>query len=269
MKKLFLVLLLSANIIGCQAISRKINPDEVQAVPWPWDKDNMPCKSETCKQEEIRLAYLQASQFCRELHNYYLRKSTKTKGGRFWLTLTGAIAGSVVAPISGESTTNAMAGIAGATNAANTALDNFFSEASNLKKRAAIAQATLEGQHKFNSEMVDSKKLIIAFNMASECAMSSSEIDKSTLQSVLNANTSKHSKGDHAEKELSIAELAHNLERKKLAKAKSELKSLQYKKIDLLGSKQSTTSIEKLIQSKLKEVNVLQATVETSYKETL
>lgn len=184
-----LVVLLS----GC-ATSHKYN-----VAPWPWTaKANASgkstiepvCATDKCSPGEARIAYLQATEFCRRMQDYYAAGGMYAQSGKMALSTIGAVAGSVIAPIASGTAATAWSGVSGVTNGLQTQVNEAFSEAVDIQRRASIATAARNGDTAFRKDAeTDDERVYAAIAMARECAMGPAEADRSTMRALVDPIT--------------------------------------------------------------------------------
>ena len=170
---------------GCAAIGQKSSPI------WPWregDKVKNPCESD-CTDKEALNAYLQAHEFCRQVHNYYESRDNRAGFSQLIVGTVGTLAGAVIAPISSGGAARAWSGLSGATNALQTSIEDNFSGQIASKRRAAVQDATKEGGSKYATSLAATDKVIASINMAAACAMAPSKADTSVFKALGDSTT--------------------------------------------------------------------------------
>lgn len=175
-KKLFLVFLTVVSLSGCSTLKG------IKGAQWPWSQAN-PCAS-TCTEQEAMQAFVAASGFCRDVQNYYESGGFYAKSSRLAVGTIGALAGSVMAPLATGSATNAWAGLSGATNALQSQMDEAFSSAVAVRRRAAIVEAAEENAARYRAAVTPSQRVVAAIDMARSCSMGSATADQGTLRAL-------------------------------------------------------------------------------------
>lgn len=112
-----------------------------KSVKWPWSNGHSPCSAHRCQPAEAVQAFVRASEFCRDVQNYYESRGFYSESGRFGIGLVGVLAGAVGAPLSTGAASKAWTSVSGATNGLQMQMDTAFSGAVSAKRRATIATA--------------------------------------------------------------------------------------------------------------------------------
>lgn len=165
------------------------------AVKWPWaDRDGTVrsvCAKPSCDASEALRAYMEASQFCRNVAIYY-ENGGKTSGlSQFAVGTIGVLAGSVAAPIAQGTAATAWSGLSGATNALQIPMEQTFSASLATTRQNAVVVAAANGAAAYREAGTDSnKQALAALNMALECSLAPSRADQEALRSLSDVNKS-------------------------------------------------------------------------------
>jgi hypothetical protein len=152
---------------------------------WPW-KESKPCSTGTsCNSFDATNAYVAAADYCRQVQNYYERGGQRANVSKLALGAVGVLAGSVAAPIATGTTAAALSGLSGATNAFQASLDETYAGSVSIKRRDAVASASKQGSTDYNQATDDTKRVIIAINMALNCSTSSATADKAAMRALM------------------------------------------------------------------------------------
>lgn len=176
----------------------------IKGADWPWGQET-PCKN-TCDEKEAVAAFIAASNYCREVQNYYESGGFYAKSSRLAIGTLGAVAGSVLAPLSNGTATTAWAGVSGATNALQSQMDEAFSSAVAVRRRAAIVQSAEFGARQYFKENDDKSRVLTAVNMARSCSMASATADQGTLQALSEESDESDQSDDSGESDESQAQ---------------------------------------------------------------
>lgn len=155
--------------------------------PWPLSDKTKICEKDKCTAEEARAAYVKASEFCRNVHNYYEYGGRRANNTKLAISVTGSLAGAVIAPLASLKAAKAWAGLSGATNAIQATFDESFSSSIAVNRRAFVRAAYREGAELFDKADDNNKKVETAVKMATDCAMASARADQEALQSPVKA----------------------------------------------------------------------------------
>ena len=150
------------------------------AAEWPWPTGN-PCGG-SCDSKDAMTAYVKASEFCRKVQNFYERGGQRSDATRLAVGAVGAVAGSVLAPISHGTAATAWSGLSGAANATQVAMDDAFSSSVAAKRRNKVADALDAGHTAYGSAQDDQGRVLAAVHMATSCSMASARADAQVLQ---------------------------------------------------------------------------------------
>lgn len=154
--------------------------------PWPWPATVALCDGATCQLKHALLAFNQANMFCRQMQDYYAAGGVYAKSGKMTVSTVGAVAGSVIAPLASGSAASAWSGVSGVANGLQSEIDQTFSDAVDVQRRAGIAAAASTGAGAFLDASTDyTAKVFAAMDMARECAMSSGKSDKEALKALV------------------------------------------------------------------------------------
>lgn len=154
--------------------------------PWPWPDDAAVCGDGACELTHALLAFNRANMFCRQMQDYYAAGGIYARSGKMTVSTVGAVAGSVIAPLASGSAASAWSGISGVANGLQSEIDQTFSDAVDVQRRAGIEAAASSGAEAFASAGTDyTEKVIAAMDMARECAMSPGNSDREALRALL------------------------------------------------------------------------------------
>lgn len=153
------------------------------SVPLPWKVEEGNCGGVACSDPVS--AFVTASEFCRKVHNYYEAGGTVAGYGKASIGIVGAVAGSVIAPVTQGTSTKAWAGLAGSTNAMQTYMDEALSTSLALKRQAAIAAAMTKGHEAIGRAVTPQDKVLAAMGMTNGCWLAGSETDQATLSAII------------------------------------------------------------------------------------
>lgn len=162
---------------GCAAMTQVGSPS------WPFPLDGKMCAG-ACTPDVALETYVKASNYCRQIQNYYERFGVHTNSTKLAIGTVGAISGSVIAPIAKGTGAAAWSGLSGATNALQTNMDQAFSGSINVKRRQEVARAADEGAEEFKDESGPEERVLIAINMARKCSMGSVAADVEVLKAL-------------------------------------------------------------------------------------
>ncbi|RZS53148.1 hypothetical protein EV685_2773 [Sphaerotilus mobilis] len=156
---------------------------------WPWKAGGTVsapkiCANNACTEGEAASAFLQASIFCRDVHNYYENKDGDASNVRMGVTALGVFAGAVFAPITSGATATAWSSLSGATNGINSAIDSSFSQAIQANRRMQVVSAASEGQNQYAQAGDANKKVVTAVNMALNCSLAPAKADALSFNAI-------------------------------------------------------------------------------------
>lgn len=164
---------------------------------WPWPSDATLCKGDKCTETEALNAFMQASNFCRNVQNYYESGGQRSNALKVGVGAVGAVAGGVIAPIANGSASTAWSGLSGATNALQISIDEAFSSTVLIKRRASVTNAADTGANLYSKEETTDNKVVAAVNMARSCAMSSAIADESVIRSISQGSVEPQNESPH------------------------------------------------------------------------
>lgn len=96
--RLILMVLVVTNVNGCTSLTSLVS---IETAKWPWNNNKDICKdANKCNEQEALTAFLKASNYCREVQNYYEKGGQKAKTSQVVVGTVGVLAGSVLMPIS-------------------------------------------------------------------------------------------------------------------------------------------------------------------------
>lgn len=152
---------------------------------WPWPADKSQICSTSCNGSDALRAFTQASDYCRQVQNYYEAGGQRANGTKLGVGVIGTLAGAVIAPIAKGTAIKAWSGLSGSTNALQANLDETFSSSIAANRRAAVAQAAVQGENRFfTSGLSDDEKVAAAISMARNCSSSSAIADQKSLHAL-------------------------------------------------------------------------------------
>ena len=163
---------------GCAGLQPRKSPI------WPWPKSTLPCQGDVCTAREGLSAYLAATMYCREVHNWYEASGDQTGLAQTGIGTFGVLAGSVAAPLSTGNAAKAWAGLSGATNAMQSSIKDNLSGSLAIKRTKAVLDATTSGQLKFSQTAHPTDQVLVAINMAVACAMAPAAADGAAMKAL-------------------------------------------------------------------------------------
>lgn len=181
MKKLFVASTCAALLSGCAG-------DFAPTPTWPWEKTS-PCKG-PCTDEAANKAYSDAMTYCSKTQEYFYRGGKYIAGGRFATAAVGTLAGAVLAPITSGAASTAWSGISGSSNALQASMDDNFTQAAAIRRRASVAEAGKTGILAYSNATTPGAKVTIAVSMAFNCSVAGASADASSLQAIAAAPVS-------------------------------------------------------------------------------
>jgi hypothetical protein len=129
-------------------------------------------------------AYLAASMYCREVHNFYESDGSRTGIAQTGIGTFGTLAGTVAAPLSTGNAAKAWAGLSGATNAMQSSIRDNLSGSLAVKRTKAVLDATESGQAAFASATSPDKQILSAIDMAVACSMAPAAADGAAIKAL-------------------------------------------------------------------------------------
>lgn len=179
--RLILVVCLCVIISGCSAVRKE--------PPWPW-ADGIPCSKpssgpeagavsdpQTCGIGHVVDTYNKAQKYCIDYANTYENGGDAINSSRFWIATVGTLSGAVFAPVAGGSAKDAWAGLSGSTNALQSALNESFSNAVNIRRRSEIAKAGTVARQQVASAGDNLLRVLAAMDIAYDCKMAVGRAD--------------------------------------------------------------------------------------------
>lgn len=165
-----------------------------RVAPWPWTGVS-PCTSTTqpgvpvaCDANHALVAYVRANEFCRKMQDYYAAGGLYAESGKLAISTIGAVAGSVIAPIASGTAATAWSGVSGVSNGLQTQMNQAFSEAVEIQRRASIAEAARDGAEAYGSANATAlDRVVAAVDMARGCALNVAIADRATMQALVQA----------------------------------------------------------------------------------
>ena len=178
-----IVMTLAFSTCACSGLQAKKSPI------WPWPKidakpPSIPCQADACTTREAMSAYLAASMYCREVHNFYESDGNRTGIAQTGIGTFGTLAGTVAAPLSSGNAAKAWAGLSGATNAMQSTIRDNLSGSLAIKRTKAVLDATKSGQKEFAAETNPTKQVLVSINMAVSCAMAPAAADGAAMKAL-------------------------------------------------------------------------------------
>lgn len=160
----------------------------VNSYTWPWPDNTKPCQK-SCTPEESMKAVADAAGFCRNVQNHYEFKDSTLDNTQVLISWTGALAGSVAAPIAKGSAVKAWSGLSGITNGLQDSLNRQYSDTVMLARRKSVYDAASKNIESIISAPDDNARVraAIAMAMAMACALSSASIDIKLNKALLDA----------------------------------------------------------------------------------
>ena len=164
---------------------------------WPWAIDASgaylsPCAGESgkvCNDQDALKAFVQSSAFCRSVQNFYEQGQTLSNETKVGVGIVGTLAGAVFAPLAKGSGTKAWAGLSGASNALQASIDQAFSASIEIKRRAAVLGAYIDGVKNYNEAASYTAKVGAAVSMAVNCALAPAHAELDALNAVSQPTT--------------------------------------------------------------------------------
>ena len=153
---------------------------------WPWPVNTKPCQK-SCTPEESMKAVADAAGFCRNVQNHYEFKDSTLDNTQVLISWTGALAGSVAAPIAKGSAVKAWSGLSGITNGLQDSLNRQYSDTVMLARRKSVYDAASKNIESIISAPDDNARVRAAIAMAMACALSSASIDIKLNKALLDA----------------------------------------------------------------------------------
>lgn len=153
---------------------------------WPWPDNTKPCQK-SCTPEESMKAVADAAGFCRNVQNHYEFKDSTLDNTQVLISWTGALAGSVAAPIAKGSAVKAWSGLSGITNGLQDSLNRQYSDTVMLARRKSVYDAASKNIESIISAPDDNARVRAAIAMAMACALSSASIDIKLNKALLDA----------------------------------------------------------------------------------
>lgn len=158
----------------------------VNSYTWPWPENTKPCQK-SCTPEESMKAVADAAGFCRNVQNHYEFKDSTLDNTQVLISWTGALAGSVAAPIAKGSAVKAWSGLSGITNGLQDSLNRQYSDTVMLARRKSVYDAASKNIESIISAPDDNARVRAAIAMAMACALSSASIDIKLNKALLDA----------------------------------------------------------------------------------
>ena len=158
----------------------------VNSYTWPWPGNTKPCQK-SCTPEESMKAVADAAGFCRNVQNHYEFKDSTLDNTQVLISWTGALAGSVAAPIAKGSAVKAWSGLSGITNGLQDSLNRQYSDTVMLARRKSVYDAASKNIESIISAPDDNARVRAAIAMAMACALSSASIDIKLNKALLDA----------------------------------------------------------------------------------
>lgn len=159
-------------------------------LPWTGKDAQKLCQGGQCNDTDVLTAYLNASNFCRELHHYYEAGGNYAGYTKASIGVIGTLAGAVAAPLSKGTATKAWAGLAGATNAVQASMEDAMSTTLALKRQSAIATAMVDFDDLVRAEgqASASNGVLASVKMANACWAAVGNADAEALRALVGPN---------------------------------------------------------------------------------
>lgn len=157
----------------------------------PWEgKEPQFCRAANCTEYDVVAAFTAASNFCRELHNRYEAGTTYAGYTKATIGVVGTLAGAVAAPLSKGTATKAWAGLAGATNAMQTSMEDAMSTTLALNRQSAISQAMLGYVDTIHADTGTSPldRVLASVKMSNACWLAVGNADSAALQALASSS---------------------------------------------------------------------------------
>ncbi|HCE9893675.1 hypothetical protein [Pseudomonas aeruginosa] len=163
---------------------------------WPW-ADGVPCSRpstgssagaatdpRTCDISDVVETYNKAQRYCIDYANAYEDGGDAINSSRFWIATVGTLSGAVFAPIAGGSAKDAWSGLSGSTNALQSALNESFSNAINVRRRSEIASAGTTARQQVANSADNLIKVLAAMDIAYDCKMAVGRADAEVVRAL-------------------------------------------------------------------------------------
>jgi hypothetical protein len=149
----------------------------------PWPFESPPCPK-ACTDIDAEKAYSDAITYCSKTQEYFYRGGKYIAGGRFATAAVGTLAGAVLAPITSGAASTAWSGISGSSNALQASMDDNFTQAAAVRRRASVSEAGKTGILAYSNATTPGSKVTIAVSMAFNCSVAGASADASSLQAI-------------------------------------------------------------------------------------